>query len=414
MATIKFLIQKENDNANIYVRFINGRTFDIKAKTGYTINAELWNKETGNPRTGFKDADKKEKCNDTQSDLTKLKAKIDKAYNDATNKAVIDAQWLKDIINPPIKINAVSDKLIEFIDYYNELQTNKVKSGTLKRNKATRNLIENFMNYTKSVFLIKDVEPNFIEKFEKYCLNEKYSLNYIARAVTYFKTICFNAKLNDIETSIKLELIKTTKAEKVDKIYLTPEELIKIENKIFDTDYLDNARDWLLISCETGQRVSDFLRFTKEMVRVKKDKTGKTKTLISFIQVKTEKKMDIPLSNKVLKILNKRHGQFPRQITDQKYNEYIKDVCKIAEVKAKTKGSKAKTDDKVTRKVNGTFEKWELVTSHIGRRSFATNNYGKIPTSVLIYITGHSTESMFLEYIGKSDEDKAMQASEYF
>ena len=47
------------------------------------------------------------------------------------------------------------------------------------------------------------------------------------------------------------------------------------------------------------------------------------------------------------------------------------------------KGSKAFTKDKVTRKENGIFEKWELVTSHIGRRSFATNNYGKIPTSLI-------------------------------
>ncbi len=54
------------------------------------------------------------------------------------------------------------------------------------------------------------------------------------------------------------------------------------------------------------------------------------------------------------------------------------------------------------------------VTSHIGRRSFATNNYGKIPTSLLISATGHSTEQMFLEYIGKTDTQKAMQLADYF
>ena len=60
------------------------------------------------------------------------------------------------------------------------------------------------------------------------------------------------------------------------------------------------------------------------------------------------------------------------------------------------------------------FEKWELVTSHIGRRSFATNNYGRIPTSLLINVTGHSTETMFLEYIGKTVTEKAIQLAEYF
>jgi len=65
-------------------------------------------------------------------------------------------------------------------------------------------------------------------------------------------------------------------------------------------------------------------------------------------------------------------------------------------------------------KETGIFEKWELVTSHIGRRSFATNFYGEIPTSYLIYVTGHSTESMFLNYIGKSNKDLALELTKYF
>jgi hypothetical protein len=71
-------------------------------------------------------------------------------------------------------------------------------------------------------------------------------------------------------------------------------------------------------------------------------------------------------------------------------------------------------ENSVKRKKSGTFEKWELVSSHIGRRSFSTNNYGKIPTSLLIGATGHSSEKMFLEYIGKTDSQKAIQLAEYF
>ena len=55
-----------------------------------------------------------------------------------------------------------------------------------------------------------------------------------------------------------------------------------------------------------------------------------------------------------------------------------------------------------------------ISTSHIGRRSFATNNYGTIPTALLIGVTGHSTETMFLEYIGKTDTQKAIQLADYF
>ena len=81
MATIKFLIQSENDNTNIFVRFINGRTFDLKAKTGYFINADLWDKKTGYPKTGLKHAIKKELCNSIQTDLNALQSDIEKVFN---------------------------------------------------------------------------------------------------------------------------------------------------------------------------------------------------------------------------------------------------------------------------------------------------------------------------------------------
>jgi len=72
--------------------------------------------------------------------------------------------------------------------------------------------------------------------------------------------------------------------EKVEKIYLTFEEIEKIENKTDLLDHLDNARDWLIISCFTGQRVSDFLRFTKDMIREKKME----KNLLSLLKRKQE------------------------------------------------------------------------------------------------------------------------------
>jgi integrase len=127
--------------------------------------------------------------------------------------------------------------------------------------------------------------------------------------------------------------------------------------------------------------------------------------------------MTVPLHSKVLEILKKRNGKFPYKISDQKYNDFIKTVCELAELNQPTKGSKMKETDEssgIYRKQSGTYKKHELVTSHIGRRSFATNFYGKIPTTYLIYITGHSTESMFLNYIGKSNKDLALEMTKYF
>ena len=51
----------------------------------------------------------------------------------------------------------------------------------------------------------------------------------------------------------------------------------------------------------------------------------------------------------------------------------------------------------------GIYPKYELITSHVVRRSFATNYYGRVPTAYIKTITGHATEAMLLKYIGKAD-----------
>jgi len=69
---------------------------------------------------------------------------------------------------------------------------------------------------------------------------------------------------------------------------------------------------------------------------------------------------------------------------------------------------------KVFRKVTGSYRKCDLVSTHICRRSFATNHYGKLPTPVLMAITGHQTEKMFLKYIGKSAKDNAETLNDFW
>ena len=261
---------------------------------------------------------------------------------------------------------------------------------------------------------------NFKKDFESYCKKHQYSTNTISKALRTIKSICKDASYNGLETHFQLERIKTPFT-KTKNIYLTFKELSKIEkikkNKL--SENLNDARDWLIISCYTGQRISDFMRFNDKQIRVEKGKS-----LIEFTQQKTDKNMTIPLHRKVLEILKKRDGKFPDGITTDKYNNYIKDVCQIAGINEKINSKKStKVEDNGAktiksrysyRKLEGLFEKWELVTSHIGRRSFATNFYGEIPTSYLIYVTGHSTEIMFLNYIGKSNKDLAMELTKYF
>ena len=51
------------------------------------------------------------------------------------------------------------------------------------------------------------------------------------------------------------------------------------------------------------------------------------------------------------------------------------------------------------------FPKWQLIKSHICRRSFATNHYNKLPNKLIMAVTGHATEKMLLAYIGETEVD---------
>lgn len=86
----------------------------------------------------------------------------------------------------------------------------------------------------------------------------------------------------------------------------------------------------------------------------------------------------------------------PEPISNQRFNEYIKEVVRLAEINnteaiTVTRGGISETLE---------YSKSELVSSHTGQRSFATNMYNRgLPTLMIMNITGHQTEKSFLTYI---------------
>ncbi len=398
MATIKFFIQKKEGIAGIWVRLRDGN-IDAKANTKFLINAKDWNIKNGIPGN-LRQADQKL----LHASLETFKLKLLNEYNACFTSVVIDSVWLKNFIAPK-EVSEIPNRLVDYFAFYGIKKRNEMKTASITKLNVNKHLLERMQKHYKRIYLIRDVNEEFKLNFYDYCVSEGYSINTISRALKFIKTICYHAESNDIEVSKKLSNLQINTV-KVDKIYLSKDELLLIGqcDKITKPHHI-NARDWLLISCEVGQRVSDFLRFKKEMIRIEENKP-----LIEFTQVKTGKIMTIPLSKKVLEILSKRSGEFPVKVSDQRYNEYIKEVCELAKLETLTRGAIIEKK----RKKSGIYPKWQLVTSHIGRRSFATNNYGIIPTSLLMGVTGHSTERMFLEYIGKSDSQKAMQLAQYF
>lgn len=425
MATVNFLYRSTKDNAPLNLRLLfrySNEDYVIGARTKYFIfsKKELEKKPSLSAKKYWSEDHFKKRPKDiniinkqveVNTELNKIENHILIAFEE-TDPSLINKEWLKLQLklyyNPSQNKAEIPVTLIEYIDYYIDYRKNELKATSITKYNVIKHKLERMQEQRKKPILIKEINDSFKNEFVSYQKSKGYAQNTIHRELTFIKTFCKHARFLGVKTHPQLDTLKIEK-EKAEKIYLSFSELEKIEEKKFDKEHLDNARDWLIISCYTGQRISDFLRFTKNMIRVENGKS-----LLEFTQKKTGKVMTVPLHDKVLQILEKRNGDFPRSISDQRYNDYIKVVCEKAKINDKLQGGIQQKTKNGMRKVSGKYQKWKLVTSHIGRRSFATNFYGKIPTTYLIYITGHSSEAMFLNYIGKSNKDLAMEISNYF
>jgi integrase len=125
---------------------------------------------------------------------------------------------------------------------------------------------------------------------------------------------------------------------------------------------------------------------------------------IDILKQKTKKAVTIGVVEPlVIKILE---NKFPRKVSQVVFNKQIKALCKMVGIKDLVSGFK--NNQKTRRKEIVNAPKYEFVPSHIMRRSFASNYYGKIESPLLMNITGHSKESTFLTYIGTHQNKDAL------
>lgn len=420
MATVNFLYRSKKDISFLNLRLLftsEGKNYVFQGTSRIRITKDYWDKQHFKKT---RDPEMSEFQKGIADKMYHLERYILDSFDNAKSTDV-NKQWLakviEDFYNPKSETDVLPKDIIGYIDVYISYKKGKVAESTIKKYRVVQNLLERFYKHRKKPLLIKDINLITIKEFEDYCVSDHYKYNTIARAVRSIKTFCKHAKTLGLETHPQLDAISIS-YQRTKPVYLTPDEILQIEQLPDLPEYLDNVRDWFLISYNTAQRVSDFLRLEKNMVKMMEDTEGKNRPFLEFTQKKVPKRMTIPLTSQVMKILAKREGNFPRKLSEQKFNKYFQELCKKAGICEITWGSKNMefpVGSKKRRDVDGYYEKWELVSSHIGRYSFSTNNYAKnIPTQILIQMTGHATEAMFLNYIGKSGKDMAKEVSKYF
>lgn len=155
------------------------------------------------------------------------------------------------------------------------------------------------------------------------------------------------------------------------------------------------VRDQFILGCLTGARYSDYTRFTE--TNIVGDK-------VVYVSQKTKIKAEIPLSDAVERII--RDGYSIQELTMMTFNKTIRNICQKCGINERTQVFH-KGKDMVG-------EKWEFITSHTARKSFATNVYLRCRDIFLVSrYMGHSSVDMTATYI-LSIGDAPEEVKKYF
>jgi integrase len=415
MATINYLVKAKKFYSNILLRFKDGRRFDFTVSTDIKVDPKNWSSSKQKIKIIAENRSKDE----INNQLNKLKDFIIDEFNLDNMKGVyIDTNWLKKKISvffnrPNTERDIDTVYFIPFVERFIEMAPSRiikgknqpVSKGTITKYTTTKNKLVEFEERFKTKLKFTDLDLIFYDKFLNFLqVEQKINLGTVGNYIGTIKTIAREAKLQSLPVHPHIDHPKFFAPKvKTDSIYLNDGEIDHIFKFNFKDDArLENTRDLFIIGLRTGLRISDFLRLKETNLKE------------GYIEIETQKTgqhVVIPMHPQVKEVLERRNG-FPATLSDQRFNEYIKDVCKMVGFTKVIEGSKI--NPKTKRKEKGTFPKYELVTSHICRRSFASNLYGKLPNMVIMGITGHQTEAQFLKYIKITPKENAKKLQEYW
>lgn len=287
-----------------------------------------------------------------------------------------------------------------FDEYIETSMLTKTKS-TITKIKSVRNFIINFQKHSSFDLRFDNIDFRFEEEFQLYCFTVKRTLNnYYAKIIKTLKAFLNWALGRGYHNSLEFKKIKAPEDD-IEVIYLTIEELMKLYHHNFKNKSKDRARDMFCFLAFTGQRhcdiralqdaniVGEYLNFT----------VIKTKTVDHQVYLtKYAKEL-------IKKYINTVYYPIPR-ISSSKLNEKIKECCEEVGITQKV----ILTRYIGSQKLSQTFNKYDLVTSHVGRKTFITNSLVLGANErVVKSVSNHKDDKSFRKYVHTSKKHKQKQ-----
>lgn len=285
------------------------------------------------------------------------------------------------------------------IDDYIKCKTGKVTAGMLKVYKNMKDHLEAFQEHRKEPITFDCFDYNFYEKFVDF-LTYEYVQRRKKEVIRGLKTATIGKTIKQLRKFLRDSMRRKIIApidltdfkildEDADAIYLTWEEIGRIyQIDLSRSPHLSKFRDLFVLGCLTGLRFSDFSTIRPEDIR---------QGMLHKKQSKSDHWVVIPLRDAAEDILIHRFGKHIPIVNNPDFNQYIKEVAKLAEICQPIRFSYKKgiKDIEVIR------PKYAWVTSHTCRRSFCTNEFlAGTPVELIMKISGHKSLRDFINILG--------------
>lgn len=298
------------------------------------------------------------------------------------------------------KKEEVKNLVFDYIDKYIEDNAASRVKGSLSVYKSLKNHLKAYESTMNTRVQFDRITYDFFTSFQNFLINHKTdkgrTLNNItiAKQLSTLKTFLNYAKRSGIKVSDGYKDF-VIKRQKLEVIALTEEEFYKLVNlDLSNNKRLDQVRDVFVFGCTVGYRYSDLKQLSRHHIK------GDT---IYLTTEKTKTPLITPLNEIALNILQKyaRNKKPLPIISNQKYNKYLTEVCELAELNEEIEIIRFKGAEKIV----NVYPKWQLVTAHTSRKSFASMLIAKqVPYQVIMTLGGWSDFKSFQRYI-KIEED---------
>ena len=265
--------------------------------------------------------------------LDDIKASLHRIYHELQRFNVVSAENIKSEF---LGLDNSGETLLNIFDKHNHDIASLVgiskSKATLQKYKVTRKHVSSFIKkkYRVQDIALKSINDMFIRDFEIYLLShERVSHNTMGKFLQLLKKILILARNNGLIIHDPFANYKI-QFKKVDRDYLTEQELNRLIKKKFSMERLEKVRDIFVFSCFTGLAYIDVKQLTQKHIRIAFDGN----TWIMTRRQKSNVNVNVPLMEIPKRILEKYEGTLPDNkvlpvLSNQKMNAYLKEIADL-------------------------------------------------------------------------------------